>query len=169
MKGADALTKKLTHELNAQRLNRFGAPTEKLLGAGLWISGQFGLAPEPGCLAVDNAARCPPRSLLPTDPQPSTTNFRNFQNSPYGRSIGRYKASPRARLPVAWLFLVGANCVHDNLDALSPKHDRKREPGDAEPTATLFIRFACLGVLLDLFKDRINLVNKLPAVPGRAR
>ena len=102
MKGADALTKKLTHELNAQRLNRFGAPAEKLLGAGLWISGQFGLAPEPGCLAVDNAARCPPRSLLPTDPQPSTTNFRNFQNPPYGRSIGRYKAL--LVFTAKWLF-----------------------------------------------------------------
>lgn len=74
-------------------------------------------------------------------------------------------ASLGARVPVAWLSLVGANCVHDDLDALFSKHDRKREPGDAEPTATFFIRFACSGVSLDLSKDRFDLGNKLLAIP----
>ena len=93
MKGADALTKKLTHELNAQRLNGFGAPTEKLPRRGAVDKWTVRAGARTRLLAVDNAARCPPRSLLPTDPQPSTTKFRNSKIPPYGRSIGRYKAS----------------------------------------------------------------------------
>jgi len=61
--------------------------------------------------------------------------------------------------------LVGANCIHDDLTAFFSKHDGKREARDAEPSATFFIRLAGCWVSLDLSKDRLDLGNKLLAIP----
>ena len=67
-------------------------------------------------------------------------------------------------MPVAGLPLVGAYRVQDDLDALFSKHDGKREPRNAEPAATFFIRLTCFGVSPDLSKHRLDLGDELLAV-----
>ena len=62
-----------------------------------------------------------------------------------------------------WLPFVGAYGVHDDLEALLSKHDGKREPRDAEPAASFFIRLTCFGVSPDLNKYRLDLGDELLA------